>query len=225
MMHIDQDGQHASLEHPCKSATLEDYPIKTTAKSAPFSGHTRKTAMGAFNILPDGKRHRKSAKVTPTFSLTKSYRRYICKLGHAKLFGYDSEQHRLRTAAAASYPTNDCRAYWSDAADAADLCRTARRKTQLLNAAPASAVHGASCSYPVVSRGSEAPSSLREMKLGGSPTILSDGIGKLLHSIDGHVLRACLMTLMDGVAACSVSGDKSLGVRVFDEHNNTYTIY
>ena len=207
-MHIDQDGQHASLEQPGKSATFEDYPIKTVAESAPFPWHTRKTAMCAFNSLPDGERQGKCTKVTPTFSLTKSYRRCICKLGHAKLFGYDCEQHRLRTAAPACYPTNYCRAYCSDAADAADCCRTAQRKTQLLNAAPASAIHGASCPYPAVSRGSEAPNSLREMKLDGYRTILSDGIGKLLHSIDDDVLTACPMTIVDGVAACNVSGDK-----------------
>ena len=46
------------------------------------------------------------------------------------------------------------------------------------------------------------------MKLDGYRTILSDGIGKLLHSIDDDVLTACPMTIVDGVAACNVSGDK-----------------
>ena len=175
MIYIEQDERHATLENPGDSAMFKESPIKAVADARPFCFHKRKTAMCALSPLPDGERHHKLTMLTPTFPLTRSYKRCTCTRGHVELFGYDSENHCLRTAAAKTYSKKFCRAYCQDAIDASKSCSFVRkRKRRSANDTLYEDVPQL-CSTSVETYNTDEIKSLRDMKLDGSRIISSDG--------------------------------------------------
>ena len=129
-----KDNRAALAENPKTSALWNRSPFENWQYLQQFEQHSRTTCQCAFTPhIPDGQRHKKETMLKSSFQLVHSTRPCSCRQGHVQLRGYDSNQHKVLTAAAALFPARFCRAICMDALDHYNrLQKTKGRKKPLL---------------------------------------------------------------------------------------------
>ena len=210
--HVQKDGRRDLYENPKSSriwsmSVLEGLNYVKDMKTFTLD-------MCAHSSKPDGQRHRKSTTLKTTLTLKKCVQRCKCKCGHIELFGYDKEQHALRTAAAAVYPRKFCSCLCSDILANYDSdnkkpssTRASKAYFNPADSNPEGTIGGVARLPP-----GDLMEGLRKTNVQGAK--FEYGLCRSLFSdLDQQLIKACLLELLDyGVRHYGVGG----------EHNFTF---
>ena len=100
-IHLVRVLRHCLFEHPWRSASWTKSPLRALRDVPEIEANHRVTCLCPFSEAPDGDRHEKKTRLKSSFQLVHSVKLCQCRNGHIRLWGYDPDDHELRTAKAA----------------------------------------------------------------------------------------------------------------------------